>query len=317
MRIKKISKDSQRLDLSQEAGETAVKFTDVSKTYRLYATPQARLLSQMGLGFTLPKSQRDYTPFNALHDVSLTIEHGERVGLVGRNGAGKTTLLKLITENFAPSEGEIEVNGSVQALMQLGLGFHPEFSGMENIRSSLSYNGLAGDDLKEAIEDVVEFVELGNFLHQPLKTYSLGMNARLQFAAATAIRPNILLIDEVLSAGDSYFSAKSAFRMEKLAKSGCTVVLVSHSWQQIQQYCNRAVWLKNGRVHMDGSTHEVMAEYEVEVAEETEKQRAEVWSKNDHLEDKRPDPELLISPAESERSSAENELDQVEKEPGD
>lgn len=230
----------------------------------------------MGLGFTLPKTKRTFSLFHALHDINFTIARGERIGLVGRNGAGKTTLLKLITDNFEPSSGRVLVNGSVQALMQLGLGFHPEFSGLENIRSALSYNGLVGKELEEAVEDVIDFVELGDFLNQPLKTYSLGMNARLQFAAATAIRPDILLVDEVLSAGDSYFSAKSAFRMDKLAKSGCTLILVSHSWQQIQQYCNRCIWLLDGRVHMDGPTHEVMAKYEVMIAEETARKRKQM-----------------------------------------
>jgi ABC-type polysaccharide/polyol phosphate transport system ATPase subunit len=254
----------------------AVRFENVSKSYRLYATPKSRLLSQMGLGFTLPKSKRAYSLFHALHDINFSIARGERIGLVGRNGAGKTTLLKLITDNFEPTSGRVLVNGSVQALMQLGLGFHPEFSGLENIRSALSYNGLVGAELEEAVEDVIDFVELGEFLNQPLKTYSLGMNARLQFAAATAIRPDILLVDEVLSAGDSYFSAKSAFRMDKLAKSGCTLILVSHSWQQIQQYCRRCIWLLDGRVHMDGPTHEVMAKYEVMIAEETARKRKQM-----------------------------------------
>jgi len=230
----------------------------------------------MGLGFTLPRSKREFSLFHALHNVDFSIARGERIGLVGRNGAGKTTLLKLITDNFEPTSGRVLVNGSVQALMQLGLGFHPEFSGLENIRSALSYNGLVGDELEEAVEDVIDFVELGEFLNQPLKTYSLGMNARLQFAAATAIRPDILLVDEVLSAGDSYFSAKSAFRMDKLAKSGCTLILVSHSWQQIQQYCRRCIWLRDGRVHMDGPTHEIMSKYEVMISEETARKRKQM-----------------------------------------
>lgn len=255
--------------------DVAIRFSHVSKSYKLYDRPYYRLLDQIGLlRLVRPKAAESFHLYHALHDVNFSIGHGERVGLIGRNGAGKTTLLKLITDNFAPTTGTIEVNGSVQALMQLGIGFHPEFSGYENVKSALIYNGLSGTDLTRALEDVVDFVELGEFLHQPMKTYSLGMNARVQFAAATAIRPDIVLIDEILGAGDSYFAAKSAIRMDRLAKSGCTILLVSHSWQQIQQYCERCIWLRDGRVFMDGEPYEVLAAYEVHIAEETAKARS-------------------------------------------
>lgn len=254
--------------------DVAISFRDVSKSYNLYVNQTERILDQSGLArVAFWRKQPAYQKFHALKGVHLEIGHGERVGLIGRNGAGKTTLLKLITDNFVPTSGELIVNGSVQALMQLGIGFYPEFSGYENIVSSLSYNGLSGVELEEAIHDVVDFVELKEFLHQPMKTYSLGMNARVQFAAATAIRPDILLIDEILGAGDAYFAAKSALRMEKLALSGCTIILVSHSWQQIQQYCHRVVWLKDGAVHMDGKPAEILAAYEVHISEETNKAR--------------------------------------------
>ena len=164
--------------------------------------------------------------------MSLVVRRGERIGVIGRNGAGKTTLLKLITGNFAPTRGTVVVNGSVQALINIGLGFHPEFTGYENIRASLVYNGLAEAELDAAVADIVDFVELDEYLHQPIKTYSLGMQSRLYFATATAIRPDILIIDEVLGAGDAYFSAKSADRMKRLTSSGSTLLLVSHSMTQ-------------------------------------------------------------------------------------
>ena len=252
----------------------AIRFRNVSKTYKLYERHQDRMLDQIGLTRLMVwRKAAPYQSFHALNDVDLTIGHGERVGIIGRNGAGKTTLLKLITDNFLPTTGQVEVNGTVQALMQLGLGFHPEFSCLDNIRAALTYNGLSGQALAEAMADVIEFVELGDFLSQPMKTYSLGMNARVQFAAATAIRPDIVLIDEILGAGDSYFAAKSALRMQRLAKSGCTILLVSHSWQQIQQYCERVIWLRDGRVYRDGVPHEVLAAYEVHIADETAKAR--------------------------------------------
>lgn len=247
-----------------------ISLRNVSKVYRLYPSPKEQLLDQSGLAkLRFWRDAPSYNEFHALRDVTFDVQRGERVGIIGRNGAGKTTLLKLVTQNFSPTTGLIEVNGSVQALMQLGIGFHPEFSGMNNIRSALNYNGIFGAELDAAVADVVDFVELGDFLHQPLKTYSMGMNARLQFAVATAIRPDIVIIDEVLSAGDAYFAAKSAVRMQRLADSGCTILLVSHSWQQIQQYCKRAVWLKDGAVFMDGNAVDVLAAYDVHINQET------------------------------------------------
>lgn len=241
----------------------AVQLDEVSKVYRLYGSPREQVLDSLGFNRLLFRKGRiAYREFHALRNISLTVRHGERVGIIGRNGAGKTTLLKLITRNFAPTTGAVEVNGSVQALMQMGLGFHPEFSGYENIRSSLLYNGLAGAEFEEALADVIDFVELGEFLHQPMKTYSLGMGARVQFAAATAIKPDILIIDEVLGAGDAYFSAKSADRMEKLVSSGCTLFLVSHSMQQVLQFCERALWLEEGRIVLEGESLEVVKAYE-------------------------------------------------------
>jgi lipopolysaccharide transport system ATP-binding protein len=144
----------------------------------------------------------------------------------------------------------------------VGLGFHPEFSGYENILAALAYNGLPRRELDRVVKDVVDFVELGDFLHQPMKTYSLGMQARVMFASATAIQPDTLIVDEVLGAGDAYFSAKSALRMQQLAASGCTLLLVSHSMQQIIQFCERAVWLEKGAIVMEGDTLSVVKAYE-------------------------------------------------------
>lgn len=243
----------------------AVQLEEVTKIYELFPSRAEMLYNAIGLPKFL-RTKKEIPRFTALNNISFSIARGERVGFIGRNGAGKTTTLRLITGNYPPTHGKIKVNGSVQALMQLGLGFHPEFTGFENIQAALNYNGLLGAQLTEAMEDVIDFCELGNFLYQPLKTYSLGMQARIQFAAATAIRPDILIVDEVLGAGDAYFSAKSALRMERLAKSGCTLLLVSHSWQMVQQYCERVIWLESGRVRMDGPAFEVLAAYESHIA---------------------------------------------------
>jgi len=242
--------------------DTALALRDVTKTYRLYSSLADQALDVLGLSWIRFWRGLRYNEYLALDHVSLVVKRGERVGVVGRNGAGKTTMLKLITGNFSPTTGTVDVYGRVQALFNLGLGFHPEFSGLDNIRSSLAYCGLSGSDLKRAIEDVIDFAELGEYLEQPLKTYSLGMQTRLMFAASTAIRPDILIVDEILGAGDAYFSAKSAHRMEALAKNGCTLLLVSHSMQQILQFCNRAIWLETGKVVMEGDPLQVVKAYE-------------------------------------------------------
>jgi lipopolysaccharide transport system ATP-binding protein len=245
----------------------AIVLNSISKVYRLYESPSEQALDVFGLSRLRFWRKPKYHERAALDDVSLVVRRGERIGIIGRNGAGKTTLLKLITGNFAPTRGTVVVNGSVQALINIGLGFHPEFTGYENIRASLVYNGLAETELDAAIADIVGFVELDEYLHQPIKTYSLGMQSRLYFATATAIRPDILIIDEVLGAGDAYFSAKSADRMRRLASSGATLLLVSHSMTQILQFCDEAIWIENGRVMLRDAALTVVNAYEKFISE--------------------------------------------------
>lgn len=242
------------------SGTPAIAFSNVSKTYRLYSSLREQALDVLGIRF--PFSTRTVKQFGALKNVSVTIAKGEQIGVIGRNGAGKTTLLKLLTGNFVPTTGEVIINGAVQALMQTGLGFHPDFTGEENLRSALAYNGLTGTQLDEVLADAIDFVELEEFLKQPFKTYSLGMRSRLQFAAATAIHPDIMIIDEVLGAGDAYFSGKSAARMKRLTSGGCTLLLVSHSMQQVLQFCQRCIWLEAGEIVMDGPALPVVRAYE-------------------------------------------------------
>lgn len=239
------------------SSDDAIVFNKVCKTYHLYQNKWQMVKDALGFNNASPLQE-----FHALKDIDLTIKKGERVGLIGRNGAGKSTLLKLITGNFKTTSGTIVINGSVQALMNTGLGFHPEFTGLENIKASLLYNGLTKKQFDAAIEDIIDFVELGEFLDQPIKTYSLGMQARLYFAVATAIHPEILIVDEVLGAGDAYFSAKSADRMKRLTNTGCTLILVSHSTQQVLQFCENAYWIEAGQIVMRGKAIEVIKAYE-------------------------------------------------------
>lgn len=240
----------------------AIRLQNVSKIYKLHGSQSDQLIDVLGLQRFGIKTKTPSKEFAALTDISLEVPRGHRVGIVGRNGAGKTTLLKLICGNFAPTSGEVEVNGTVQALMNIGLGFHPEYTGRENVESSLQYNGLDRDEYQKAMDGIVNFCELGDFLDQPFKTYSLGMQARLMFAAATAIRPDILIVDEVLGAGDAYFVAKSKIRVQRMIEAGCTMLLVSHSMQQVLELCDEAVWIEHGSIKMRGEALIIVKAYE-------------------------------------------------------
>jgi len=231
------------------------------KTYKLYRSPLEEMVDVFGLRGRV--FRRSPPPVHrALSGVNLTAKKGERIGVLGRNGAGKSTLLKLVTGVVQPTEGSVAVRGRVQSISDLGIGFHPEFSGRENVRSALVYNELTDTALQAAIDDIVEFCELGQFIDLPVKTYSAGMMARIYFATATAIRPDILIVDEALGAGDAYFAARSAARMRQLALSGCTLLLVSHSTQQVLEFCERAIWIERGQVILDGPALVVVKAYE-------------------------------------------------------
>lgn len=244
-------------------GAVAIHCVDVHKSYPLYASTFEMALDRFGLSMLAYLRRGGPIPqFEALSGIDLVVSKGERVGIVGRNGAGKTTLLKLITGNFALTSGSIHVDGAVHTLMSTGLGFHPEFTGYENLKSALQYNGLTQANYRRALEDALEFAELGEFAKQPVSTYSLGMRMRLQFAAATAIKPDVLIIDEVLGAGDAYFAGKSSRRIKTLTESGCTLLLVSHSMQQVLQFCQRVIWIECGRIVMQGEALPVVRAYE-------------------------------------------------------
>jgi lipopolysaccharide transport system ATP-binding protein len=198
----------------------------------------------------------------ALTDVTLRVGKGERVGVVGRNGAGKSTLLKLLAGDFPPATGDFAINGKVYCLLPGSVSFSLEQSVEENARQYLSYLGLAIDEINARIEQIREFTELGEYFLQPVKNLSLGMRVRAEFAVATAQSADIVIIDEVLGAGDIYWSEKIARRMELLCADGTTLLLVSHSLSQINRYCERAVWIERGKVVMDGPALEVTKRYE-------------------------------------------------------
>ena len=243
--------------------DSAIRMENLGKMYKLYSRPGDKVLDALGINRFLFWRKNYYHEFWALRDINMEIKKGDRIGIIGRNGAGKSTLLKLISGNIFPTEGKLEVNGKIQALLELGTGFHPEFTGRENIRASLAYQGLPTSQINRKEEEIIDFAELEGFIDQPIKTYSTGMNARLAFSTATAIEPEILIIDEVLGAGDAYFAGKCVERMKKLTEeSGATVIFVSHDLSSVQRLCSRVDWLERGKIVMRGQSLEVVKAYE-------------------------------------------------------
>lgn len=242
--------------------DVAIALEGVGKRYKIFSRRSDHVVDALGINRVLPWIKPSHRDFWALRGIDLTLERGQRLGIIGRNGAGKTTMLKLITGNLAATEGRVEVNGDVQALLDIGGGFHPEFTGRENVRAALTYQGMSKRDIRAAEAGIAEFTELGDFFDQPFRTYSLGMQARLTFACATAITPDVLIVDEVLGAGDAAFYRRSTDRMRALMHDGASVLLVSHALQQIQRFCDQCIWLEGGEIVMRGPTPEVVKAYE-------------------------------------------------------
>lgn len=247
--------------------DLAISLEGVTKTFRRFQHPGWRALDALGW----PVSRKRYDVFQALSSINLNIKRGEKVALIGRNGAGKSTLLRLISGQMRADSGQITVNGNVQALMTLGTGFHPDFTGIENIRSALSYQGITPSRLDECIEEISDFTELDTFLLRPVKEYSAGMYARLAFAVATTITPEVLIIDEILGAGDAYFLGKCIERMKALTNQGATILFVSHDISSVQMLCDRGVWLEGGHIIKDGPLLQVSKAYLASIRDEEER----------------------------------------------
>lgn len=201
-----------------------------------------------------------------LKDINLEIKKGEVVGLIGVNGSGKSTLLKLMTKIIYPNKGKIETNGKLTSLLELGAGFHPDFSGRENIYFNASIFGLTRKEIDKRIEQIIEFSELKDFIDNPVRTYSSGMYMRLAFSVAINVDADILLIDEILSVGDQHFQEKCFQKIEDLKREGKTIVFVTHGMDSVERFCTRAVWLHQGSIKMDGETKTVVKQYLEETA---------------------------------------------------
>lgn len=237
--------------------DLAVKFSNVSKYYKLYASPRDRLKEALH-----PLGKKFHKEFYALKNISFELKQGKILGVVGKNGSGKSTLLKLISQVLVPNSGTIQVNGKVSALLELGAGFNPQFTGLENVYFYGTVLGFSREYMQERLDAILTFADIGEFVHQPIKTYSSGMRARLAFAVATEIDPEILIIDEVLSVGDTIFQRKCYAKINSMFKNGKTVIFVSHNRNAIVGLCEKALLLDGGKLLCVGEAEEVVQEYE-------------------------------------------------------
>lgn len=236
--------------------EVAIRVDDVSKLYKLYDKPSDRLKESLGL-----TRKKLYKEHYALHNVSFDVKRGETVGIIGTNGSGKSTILKIITGVLNPSGGHVEIDGRSSALLELGAGFNMEYTGIENIYLNGTMIGFSREEIDAKMQDILDFADIGDFVHQPVKTYSSGMFVRLAFAVAINIDPEILIVDEALSVGDVFFQAKCYKKFEDFKKMGKTILFVSHDLGSISKYCDRVVLLNRGKKLAEGTPKEMVSMY--------------------------------------------------------
>ncbi len=233
-----------------------IQVKDLTKMYKLYDKPSDRLKEALGL-----TRKKLYKEHYALHDVTFDINEGECVGIIGTNGSGKSTILKIITGVLTPTEGEVKVDGRISALLELGAGFNMEYSGLENVYLNGTMIGFSKEEIDARLDDILEFADIGDFIHQPVKTYSSGMFVRLAFAVAINIDPEILVVDEALSVGDVFFQAKCYHKFEEFKKQGKTILFVSHDLSSVSKYCDRVILLNKGVKLDEGSPKQMVDLY--------------------------------------------------------
>ena len=238
------------------ASDLAIRVDGLSKVYKLYDRPVDRLKESLH-----PWGKKYHHEFFALHDVSFEIKRGETVGLIGINGSGKSTLLKIITGIVTPSAGQVQVHGKIAALLELGAGFNPELTGIDNIFMNGTIMGYSRAEMETKLEDIVAFADIGEFIRQPVKMYSSGMFARLAFAVNANVNPDILIVDEALSVGDMFFQAKCVERMRKMMDDGVTILFVSHDTGAVKSLCRRGILLSHGRVVIDADAEAASEAY--------------------------------------------------------
>jgi len=235
---------------------TSIKVSHLTKVYKLYDKPIDRLKESLH-----PLGKKYHKDFYALNDVSFEIKKGETVGIIGKNGAGKSTLLKIITGVLTPSRGHVHVNGRISSLLELGAGFSPEYTGIENIYLQGTLMGYTHEETERKIDEILSFADIGDFVYQPIKSYSSGMLARLAFAVAINVDPDVLIVDEALSVGDMAFQEKCILKMKSMLNNNRAILFVSHSLPSIRNFCNKAIWIKDGKVMMQNEAHIVCEAY--------------------------------------------------------
>lgn len=237
--------------------DIAIKIKNLTKIYKLYEKPMDRMKEALSL------SKKTYSREHyALNNLSFEVMKGDTVGILGTNGSGKSTLLKIITGVLTPSSGEIEVNGKISALLELGAGFNPEYTGLENIFLNGTMMGYKKEQMENRVSSIIDFADIGDFINQPVKTYSSGMFARLAFAVAINVDPEILIVDEALSVGDVRFQTKCINKMKELKENGTTILFVSHATEQVKRFCTKALWIHKGNVVVQGEASEIVDRYE-------------------------------------------------------
>ena len=239
--------------------DIAIKVNHVSKRFKLYYD-KAHTLKEKLLFFSKKNKDKNHI-LEVLKDINLEIKKGESVALIGTKGSGKSTLLKLMTKIIYPNKGKITTNGKLTSLLELGAGFHDDFTGRENIYFNASIFGLTRQEINSKLEEIIEFSELRDFIDNPVRTYSSGMYMRLAFSVAINVQADILLIDEILAVGDKHFQDKCFAKLKELKDSGKTIVIVTHNMDQVKRFCDRAVWLYKGEIRQDGKVDDVLKEY--------------------------------------------------------
>ena len=236
--------------------ENSIEVRNVSKSFKVYFDKGNELKEKM-----LFWKRNRYENRVVLNNISFTVKKGEAVGLIGRNGCGKSTTLKLLTKIIYPDSGSIEMCGRVSSLLELGAGFHPDMSGRENIYTNAAIFGLTKKEIDERLEDIIEFSELQQFIDNPVRTYSSGMYMRLAFSVAINVNADILLIDEILAVGDANFQAKCFNKLREIKANGTTIIIVSHALGQIEEICDKSIWIKDGQIEQEGDPREVDIAY--------------------------------------------------------
>ena len=261
--------------------ENAIEVRDVTKIYKLYEKPIDRLKESLH-----PSHKSYHKDFHALNGISFTVERGQTVGIIGTNGSGKSTILKIITGVLTPTSGEVKVDGKISALLELGAGFNSDYTGIENIYMNGTMMGYSRKEMDEKLQDILDFAEIGDFVYQPVKTYSSGMFVRLAFALAINVEPEILIVDEALSVGDVFFQSKCYRRMEEIRKSGTTILMVTHDMGSIIKYCDKVVLLNKGEFIAEGAAGKMVDMYKKILAGQMDALEVELAEMNDFSGDK-------------------------------